>query len=733
MKCLLGWVLGLGVVLHAGAAGFTDEQWSLVSRVLGSAHLAVSADEQWRLRVQGTQLVREPNRPGAPAAALDVGDTVRAMAASGDARRAVVQVSNWCIGVARFEAGAPAQLTWPAAALATQGEPKGACPATRQPVSRLSFAVAMSPDGRRIAVPVEDELRLIDINQDRVLQRWPLGSATVLQLAFLDEGRQLIVRAAVLGEVYEGPGRPSNLVLARWDTASGALLDLMRQPDADRLGALQLLSAMSVDKGWLWELGAGEADDKGSRSVKALARSLHECGWPQKTATTLQLPKQPLGSLWLDLAADPAGRWLAVSEYEPGSFANWWIWSTADGRRLGGESRRGASEAPWRALQPSADGSRLRGVMAGLPEAGRIDAEMWTAFHGGGAWVERAVAGLPAAPAAAARPRGGACLVASEGERSAGVREVRDGAKPPQRLFELSLEQPGVVDAQRERADRCVAENGWGARAPSRWGLGADGALWLDAGAQLRRIDPSDGRILAQLPTPRSAQVCSAAIFSARQFLNWQGDTVTLRPFEAASGEAGRRVVARRPGWVADAAIWLESGRISVRWKNPKAEIEAPGGAQGQLYVEQGGRFVPDGQVAPGMVVGGGHVYLNGEDEGEEPMPASSDWLVSPQPPRYRWQAGPFGSLQSRQVQTDELALWLGMKAGASGDTSTAFSLGGNLGLANIDGGHVVFDAAKRERRLLLPGGWMRAAHLPVPGVLLVEWEDRLTAYRLAP
>ena len=158
-----------------------------------------------------------------------------------------------------------------------------------------------------------------------------------------------------------------------------------------------------------------------------------------------------------------------------------------------------------------------------------------------------------------------------------------------------------------------MAENGVPGRGPARRGINARGELWLDEGTRLRRIDPLTGTMAAERPTPRSAQVCGAAIIAAGQRLSWQGDTVTLRAFDAAAGAAGRRVVVHRPGWVADAAVWMNEGRVAVRWLNPRAEPQAQGSDEGQVYVDAGGgHFVPDGKPAPGRA-SNGHVEIEAE------------------------------------------------------------------------------------------------------------------------
>lgn len=506
----------------------------------------------------------------------------------------------------------------------------------------------------------------------------------------------------------------------------------------------ELLSALSLRAGWLWQLESDSTQPMDDRPVAAVARSVLECGWPERARVSLSTPLKPARFHWLDLAADPFGRWVAVNDYQAGHLAATWAWAASTGQLLLGDVRRGNDVKVWRALAPSPDGSALWGVEGWAP-SGSIDEHMPGSFVSTGALASRALTGMlpPSGRATAPLRRGAGCVLASEGERDPVVRDVQDHSRPPQRIFELALAASDAPADEARRA-RCVAENGADGRGPPRWGVNARGELWLDEGARLRHIDPLTAATLAERATPRSEQVCSAAIIAAGQWLSWQGDTVTLRAMTAAQGAAGRHVVVRRPGWVAEAAVWMNEGRIAVRWMNPRAEPGAPGGAEGQLYVDAGGgRFFPDGRPVPGQRLRDGRAWIDGEgDEGSLGFWPDGDaarvawWArtASPQSPRYKWRVGPFGSVQARDATTAELRLWDGMRPGAAGDASAVRSLGGNLGLARVGGQVVVFDAAQRARRLTLrDDGPVGVAHVPQPGVLLLESDNRLTAQRLPP
>jgi hypothetical protein len=76
------------------------------------------------------------------------------------------------------------------------------------------------------------------------------------------------------------------------------------------------------------------------------------------------------------------------------------------------------------------------------------------------------------------------------------------------------------------------------------WGLTREGQPWIERYDSIERIDPRSGLVVQTVKTPRSSEVCSITWYARSGFLNWQGDTVSFRPFAG-----GRQVLAHRPGW----------------------------------------------------------------------------------------------------------------------------------------------------------------------------------------
>ena len=92
-----------------------------------------------------------------------------------------------------------------------------------------------------------------------------------------------------------------------------------------------------------------------------------------------------------------------------------------------------------------------------------------------------------------------------------------------------------------------------------------DGGLWIDQSTQVARLDPLTGTLAPGLPTPRAKNVCSVVTPAGTGFLNATGDTLTWRPLAAAADAARRRVVDRRPGWVATFAP-AQPDAVRVLW-----------------------------------------------------------------------------------------------------------------------------------------------------------------------
>ncbi|MFO1252133.1 MAG: hypothetical protein U1E77_13610 [Inhella sp.] len=59
----------------------------------------------------------------------------------------------------------------------------------------------------------------------------------------------------------------------------------------------------------------------------------------------------------------------------------------------------------------------------------------------------------------------------------------------------------------------------------------------------------------ARWPTPRRLGICSVPSFERAEFLNWEGDTLSLRPFAPQPAGAAMQRLARRAGWQVEQAL----------------------------------------------------------------------------------------------------------------------------------------------------------------------------------
>lgn len=93
------------------------------------------------------------------------------------------------------------------------------------------------------------------------------------------------------------------------------------------------------------------------------------------------------------------------------------------------------------------------------------------------------------------------------------------------------------------------------------WGMTRERQLWIERYDSIERIDPRSGLAVQSVKTPRSPAVCSITWFQQSGFLNWQGDTVSFRPFSG-----GRQLLTHRPGWRVIHAFVDGPDHFVVQW-----------------------------------------------------------------------------------------------------------------------------------------------------------------------
>ncbi len=437
----------------------------------------------------------------------------------------------------------------------------------------------------------------------------------------------------------------------------------------------------------------------------------------------------------LEFLADLRGRWLAtVATVRPDRPAGekvraqslLQIWDAHKGTLLASKTYDGE----LRSLTSTADGSVIYGMLAEtLPATTRYEQT----------YGRVALQRFEIAPAVLAGPveaeqawDAQACLIEDE---LPGARAVGDALRQVEVVFDLPL--PFV----RGGAKVCKT-------AMTAWGLTPDGALWIDHGAYLERIDPSNGQAMGRVATPRSDRVCSDVSFERRQFLSWQGDTVTLRDFSTDGRVSPRRVLAVQPGWQVLSARWLSGGRVGVRWVKAewtgRADDEgATGSAQASIYDANARGARKPLRVVQGRAQAGSAVFeeeLDGsdvfDDEEQSSRPVEAEGS-------YVWEISHFRSVRARPRgkqpgRLGDTVLWDGFSAASRDGTDgllpeRVMGLGGALGLVTAGPWWTLYDVATRSRiaRLNVPNAHAFAWSHPYSMLLFSHRIDALGEIRL--
>jgi hypothetical protein len=481
---------------------------------------------------------------------------VRAIAASRTGQKVAVRSDPGCIGLVDFgasgsdspvmrwlEASFPESRPGPAAdpeAWSDLASPECA-PLANNMVSNVRFpSLALSIDGRLLATGEQ----VIDTESHRLVASLRGG---VHRVRFVDGGRQLMAQTVGVSEGYESvPETLSEVGLATWDLPGGALSGLQRRR-MDNLTDIAVAVDMQSDgtAWWIENLGA-PGDSSHERPVLHHWRP-HDCGGHEEKGLAL-VPDLA----WLpQLVVDPKHRWVATVRE-----AALVVQALDDGRVL----MRRSLDRPLEGVLATPDGTRLFGLAGYAEEADSVPPPADTLVE-----IPIDITGLraPEEPVAQACDVDGAAA------------ESRSLVRPVHMLSPLWRQVRPVPDVA--PADG-AGEAGPGElrceepRLPTAGGRGSaflrrDGTLWADQGATIAQLDPSSGKVLRSLPTPRGPKICSAVLPDADGFFNVQGDTLTWRPLEAGNGT--RRVLDRRPGWTA-AEITPLARAVRVVWRAVK-------------------------------------------------------------------------------------------------------------------------------------------------------------------
>jgi hypothetical protein len=643
--------VGLAVLAspRAGAASFTAQEDALLEIAAARAPLALSGDGAWRLHVDAHDVLHraslgDPTRE----TTVQLPRGVQVLSTSDDGLKVALATNRQCVGLVDFgsPAGATAKVSWRPWILNGDGAPLG--PDSGGWVAQMpadcgdhGFAppVAISSDGRWIATADA----VVEAATNRVVASLPAGHARVLRLQFVDHDARLLVAAATLGQHAQSASDVSGLDFSVWDLASKTLVNHVEVADVPLATAASLQVGFSAQTGALFHVDE-QRRDRAQRAATPgetpvpLPLDLVQLA-PGACGTAPRTRAQVGDDLGASFIVDPYGRWFASSrplvatrdaaELAAGARSVLVVQDMASGRQLD----RVTSRYALNGLVATPDGATLFALASRPvePETGDTIAG-WPAVPDGEQLVELT---LPDAATTATRDvakawERGFCKENGEAPGARALARSEHLLKP---LWSRDLSADPSVTRNAQAVAPEIRKCDAGATGPSLF-KSADGGLWLDLSARIAKLDPSTGASIADWPTPRTKTVCSVVTPSGNGFLNAGGDTLTWRPLLAATEPGRRRIVDRRPGWIAT----LTPGRqdvVRVVWSPVDGShdlVAADYDANGKRVREFGMSAVEMADAAQGEV-----------DESSQPAPCH-DSRGTPLAIGFDWRAGPFGS-----------------------------------------------------------------------------------------
>jgi hypothetical protein len=549
------------------ARGTTGEEDALEANEFRRAPLTLSADGRWRLHVGPDGVLHRVLLTGTrPAQQFTLPKPALVLSASRSGQRVAFTVGSACVGLVDFGSGptaAPALTWWP-----SDPSPPGAQRGCDEGVALGRQPIALSPDGRWLATP----WHVIDTQTRQTVATLPptertIGARHPVHLQFVDNGRKLFIVTATLGEGYESLSRPSNLQFAVWDMSSKSLHRLLSVED-DRLffpqGFFFDHSPATGALYWVDSRRHMAARPQGKTDEELPPLELVQSWLTACKPVVVPRFQLPIWG-WHSLLVDPHGRWVAAMRplsNEPSAgrgnsgFVEELIVFDLDSRR---PVVQRAFKSALLGLVALPDGSALFGLTqqpldprTALPLAGNGGGEL--------VQVDIDVAQLKT-PRLAPMAWEGACPIEDE---VPGARQVQPQTAVARLVWTIEDLKP--LSELRMQAEPSTSPQPVPCLESSQRlaFLMQDGTLWLDRYAEIVQLDPASGRALRSLPTPRRSGLCSLVAPAANGFVNYQGDTLSWRPFE---GSAARRMLELIPGWHVQDVQLDEAGRLTSTWR----------------------------------------------------------------------------------------------------------------------------------------------------------------------
>lgn len=576
------------------AGGDTFESGVLELVAQRRAPLALSSDGRWIMYVDAMNVLHRKNlRDAKQVQTLQLPIAARTLATSSNGRRLAFTNGSACIGIVDFagDSASAVKLRWlpsgypnPSASLDAEPMAPG-MPIGRECGGQDDSVVALSSDGKLLAT----SSRVIDIATRQVLATLPyafdhFNGHHMLKIEFADGDSKLVAIHATLDHVEEALGTPSHLEFASWNLSTKSLQSVSSLDDAPVIfSSIPLANNLSQTGVFYWvklnEKPPNSGQTKNAEPIyteTVFQRSFHSC---QVTAVA----SFPVISWdWQSLVVDPFGRWIAgVSRIQDTASEN------KEGHDIEEltiydlsshvEISRIRSSKHLRGLMSNANGTSIVGLSSPVPNP-EIDPNE----HSGGDLVKFDV-NVGRIKTSKIRPNNAdtePCKVEDETDTARSLQVEKRRLK---RLWAVHMKSTDEY-RQEELVKLKLNNDGDSGQAKPLWQthyfssnsfVRHDGTFWIDKYSTIDMLNLQTGKVATSHRTPRSDKVLSVPVPAADGFINYQGNTVSWRPFnDDATKGSGKRVLEVRPGWTA-IDVWVQNRSFSILWYpdvNAKAE-----------------------------------------------------------------------------------------------------------------------------------------------------------------
>lgn len=618
------------------ARGPTGEEMALEAYRSNRLPIVLSQDGNWVLHVDNKSVLHRTNVRDPKLHQQVVLDTFQAsntrvqeITPTANGQQVAYIGGGGCIEVVSFTENGPKTKTL-----------RGLC------TSYHSTSVALSNNGKFLALesyprnkPHDGrDIGLFSREDGKILFKipQPIGDygygETVLHMRFLDNDKKLFVVQATMGEGYEGPSYGSDIHFAIWDLQGKTLYSFYHIGTVSSLTEENFAWSFNEITGELWTIQSPSLgyDARIKRdSITFNSINLKQCGSAKKHQI-----KWIKGEEVVDFDIDPQGRWIAIRSGEQrGSEQPFKV--SVFHLTNGNEINLGAKLASHYPVLSSHDSNLLIafGVDAQLPRLVSIPESQ-----------------SPKERIADVLWKGNHCLLEDE---APGARKIAEATAKAKRLYSVSLETS--VTPENDCGYLLHPELIAYGNEAYRWGLSNDGELWVDRISGLERLDPLSGQVQQKIETPRSREVCSLPIYATKEFLNWQGDTITKRSFASHGIGKDRRVFAEKNNLTA-LRVQLRGKYVDVVW--PRQVNSQNTNENGESnYVELITYELETGRELHKQVE---HYGMGMPEKGSFTLP-----LSELKADKYYWELSYFGSIRARQrMSGDNIAtmLWDGLK-----------------------------------------------------------------------